>query len=420
MPNKIKEKEKKNMKYKAIMLSLLMLLPLGLVALPRAQSHQFVQPALSVFPPATKFYGPCVKSTNFNIDIFLWNNPMSMVDVYAFDFYFNWFAGVSLVKATYHSPWANFFEIANGTTGATQYHLALTAIPPSTGLFDVNVSVLTLTFHVDNDICWPGTLHGDFIIAPWQMSSDGTVPVIITNAEIDDGTYDQYSVQPNIELTSTAANATGWIIQKCISHTFDVEVDLTNVTNVYDFSFTMTYDAVHLETDVQKITFKAAFPPPYETLSVVVVPGTITVSLVRPSEKPGVCGAVVPAVDIIFHTIDKVAGENALGMIPTPSITLITLTAASISAKCPGPVVYTLGVDLLFPLGPLHYYFKPSPFDLNLDCVVDVQDLKVLLPYYGTITPVGGYGDIFTGGMAHLVDIFDFVAIAKKFGPVDP
>jgi hypothetical protein len=43
----------------------------------------------------------------------------------------------------------------------------------------------------------------------------------------------------------------------------------------------------------------------------------------------------------------------------------------------------------------------------------------VLLPYYGTTTAVGGYGDLYLDG-AQLVDIFDFVSIAKHFGPVDP
>jgi hypothetical protein len=417
LPNKIKEKEKKNMKYKALMLSLLLLLPM-IAALP-AFATQNVVAELGVVPRATKFYGPCVKSTTFKIDVNLWNNPLSGVDVYAFDFYIDWFAGVSLVKAEYHSPWANFYEVANGTSGPMTYHLALTAIPPSTGLFTVDQSVLTLTFHIDNDICWPDTLHGVFHLHGVKMSSDGTETKPIVLMEIDDGTYDQFSVQPNIELTSTAANATGWIIQKCISHTFDVEVDLTNVTNLYGFSFTLTYDALHLETDVQKVTFKSAFPPPYETLSVTVVQGTITVSLMRPSEKPGVCGAVVPAVDIIFHTIDDVPGEEADGVIPTTSISQIYLDAAEVYVKCPSPATYYLGFDLLSPVRFLTYYFKPSSFDLNLDCVVDIQDLKVLLPYYGTTTAVGGYGDLYLDG-AQLVDIFDFVSIAKHFGPVDP
>jgi len=219
-------------------------------------------------------------------------------------------------------------------------------------------------------------------------------------------------------LTSTAANATGWIIEKCNSQTFDVEVDLTNVSSVYGFTFVLTYDPTHLETDVQKITFKAAFPPPYEFLSVLVDPvlGTVTVTLIRPSEKPTTCGAVVPAVDIIFHT-----NFDTDDLIPVSSITPISITSAIVYAKCNDiSTSYTLGVDLLYG-GDLTYYFKPSMYDLNLDCVVDVQDLKILVPFYGTVTVVGGYGDLFDDpANPQLVDIYDFVAIAKHFGPVDP
>ena len=405
------------MKYKGLILGFLLLLSIGIIAMPGGQASQFVVPSLFVTPPDTTFYGPCVKSTTFNIDVILWNHPLSGVDVYAFDFYIDWFAGVSLVKATYHSPWPSFFEVVNGTSGPKTYHLAITAIPPSTGLFDVNMSVLTLTFHVDKDLCWPDTLTGTFHIHDVKMGSDGTDTVPIVNMEIDDGTYHQYSVQPNIELTSTAANATSWIIEKCVSHTFDVEVDLSNITNVYGFSFTLKFDPTHLETDEQKVTFKAAFPPPYESLHVYVTSGEVHVNLVRPSEKPAVCGAVVPAVDIVFHTIDTADGA---GIIPKTSITKIGL-GCEVFAKCPEDRVYQYGYGngLLLYGGSLKYYFKPSRYDLNLDCVVDVQDMKALVPYYGTTTVAGGYGDVFNEG-AHFVDIFDFVAISKYFGPVDP
>jgi hypothetical protein len=425
LPNKLKEKEKKNMKYKALLLSLLMLLPLGFIAAPRTSAMQQVQPELGIIPRWSNFTGPCINSTTFTIDVQLFNDPLSGVDVYAFDFWLSWGPEVSLVSATYHSPWANVFEVANKTVGNT-YHLALTAIPPSEGLTTVKMSVLTLTFHIDVDICWPDTLMDAhyFHIYDYKMVADGGVVIPITQIEVDDGGFKLKSAQPNIELTSTAANATGWIIKKCNSQTFDVEVDLTNVSSVYGFSFILAYDETHLETDVQKITLKAAFPPPYEILEVVVGPnptyslpaGELLVWVLRPCEKPTTCGAVVPAIDIIFHT-----NFDTDDMIPVSSITPISIINAIVYAKCNDiPTSYVLGVDLLYG-GDLTYYFKPSMYDLNLDCVVDVQDLKILVPAYGTVTAVGGYGDLFPDlANPQLVDIYDFVAVAKHFGPVDP
>jgi hypothetical protein len=406
---------KKNMKYEALMLSLLILGSLAFVALPR--THADILTSLLVVPRDTTIFGPCVKSKTFVINVLLWNMQFSGVDVYAFDFYIDWFAGVSLVSAMYHSPWASFFELANGTSGTMTYHLALVAMPPSTGLFNVNASVLTLTFHVDQDVCWPNTVKCVFHIHDVKMSSDGTTTTPIVNMEIDDGTYEQCSVQPNIDLTSTDANSTGWIIEKCNSHTFDVEVDLTNITDVYGFCFTLKWCPCELETDPQKVTFKAAFPPPYDTSKVCVGSGYLTVTLTRPSEKPTVCGALVPAVDVVFHTNDTFDGP---GVIPTARISSINITDASVYAKCPSNTEYDYGCnDFLLYGGPLSYYFKPSRYDLNLDCVVDVQDMKMLVPYYGKTTCPGGYGDIFNDG-AHLVDVYDFVAIAKHAGPIDP
>jgi hypothetical protein len=87
---------------------------------------------------------------------------------------------------------------------------------------------------------------------------------------------------------------------------------------------------------------------------------------------------------------------------------------------------YGLGFGLVY--NDIWNYFKPgsgvttSADDLNLDCVVDIQDLMALLPYYGmTPTPnsAGTWADLFDS-TPRVVDIFDFVAIAKHFGPVDP
>jgi hypothetical protein len=473
------------MKYKPLLLAFLLLLPMGLLAAANHANASHGLPGLYVNPPDTKFFGPCIKSTTFTITVNLWNSNDTTYDIYAFDFVLDWssITGITLVEGHYISPWANFFAIANTTTG-TSWHLALTAIPPSTGVIAFNAPVLSLTFHVDKDLCWPDFITGKFDIVDQtaKMSSDGTKVVPIPSIELDDGTYEQYSVQPNIELTSTAANATGWIIAKCNSTTFDVEVDLTNVTNVYGFGFLMTFDATHLETDPQKITPKPTFAGPYEKTTVYVGPdfvpglgdipaGTLFVMFVRPSEKPGICGAVVPIIDVIFHTANIVDHPPTL---PQPSITPITITGAFIMVKCnlihnqygwvwPGPGEYDTDSSpiwggmfgyypswLLNDMGlyyttlpsttytfvaapglgiivgdPLTYYFKPSKYDLNLDCVVDVQDLKMLLPFYTLDTAAfdlptsyGDLADIPAG--SDIVDIFDFVAIAKHFGPVDP
>jgi hypothetical protein len=415
------------MKYEALVLSLLLILPVGLIAVPLGNSSQHVVPSLYVNPPDTRFYGPCLVSRTFSIDVILWNDPLSGVDVYAFDFDISWasISTISFVSAKFHSPWTSYFTIVNSnmTTPPTDWHLAVVATPPSIGLTAFNASVLMLTFHIDTDVCYPNNVIGGFVITGVKMSGDGSLAIPITDIEVDNGTYEQYSVQPNIELTSSdpAFNATTRTIKEaCVSHTFDVEVDLTNVTNVYGFCFYLSYDPNHLETDPQHIAFKAAFPPPYEMVQAnIPSAGVVYVDMIRPSEKPTVCGANVSAVDIVFHTIDT---WDCACMIPTVNQTVINITCAVVIAKCPcyAEYDYAHGNNLLLYGGAITYLFKPSKYDLNLDCSVDVQDLLTLLPYYGKTTPAGGFGDIYPDAF-HVVDIYDFTAVAKNFGPItDP
>jgi hypothetical protein len=302
-------------------------------------------------------------------------------------------------------------------------------------LTTVDAVVLTVWFHIDQEFCYPTVDTGTFALGPVLMTQDGTTASPITSMEIDNGYYEFTAPQPNIDLSTTdkAYNpVTNTITECCVSHTFDIEVDLTNVTSVYGFSFTMTWDANLLETDAQMITFKAAFPPPYETLSVVIGTGTLTITLLRPCEKPTVeADPILPAVDIVFHSID--AYYTPPTNLPVNETTSITITSADICVKCPNAITeydYGFGNGLLLNSGPILYAFTPDwipteckgvygSADLNLDCVVDVQDLMVLLPYYDLYYP-GGFGDIagncVTGG---IVDIYDFVAIAKNFGPVN-
>jgi hypothetical protein len=521
------------MKYKALLLGFLLLLPMGLFATTH-NAKATIMPTLAVVPLDIEFQEPCIKGTTFNVSVILWNTGLTGYDIYAFDFVLDWSPiqyWASLVNNTIviTSPWAkgSYFLVANETSPATvnaygsytDIHLAMTAMPPGTGLVEVNATILTMTFKIIHDVCWPNHINEAqaFCFNNVQMSSDGTHVVPITNFEADCARFEIGSVQPSMELvdkdafmnatdfTSGKAWGTEMIVIKCMSHETDVEVHLNNVTGAFAFGFDLNFDPTVLEVDVQKVTIKSAFPPPYEYMDMEYTPtnyitetpnsGQISISVIRPSEKPGVCGADVVAVDVFLHTIDMQgpwpvyanapSGYGYLdqdpvdfsgGMIPTPSKTWISLTDGWIMSKCTGasfgnpasPVLYGFGfpdvpslsdsgyvpassfvgdgttgtngllygvwlntnpwgisgttVSLGYLLyGDILYWFHPYKYDLNLDCVVDMQDLLVLAPYYGlTGMPGGSYADLYIGANPGVVDIFDFVAIAKHFRPVDP
>jgi hypothetical protein len=122
------------------------------------------------------------------------------VGVYAFDFILSYdnVSGISLVNVATHIPWpeGKYFIIANKSVVVDSthlgWHLAVTAYgntteDPSLELTEIYASLLTLTFHVDDEPCWPNVWTTDFTIRDYKLSSDGEGATPIDNPEIDHG-----------------------------------------------------------------------------------------------------------------------------------------------------------------------------------------------------------------------------------------
>lgn len=445
------------MNYKALALSFLLLLPL--FAIPISLANQPPPQAwnveYSIKPIHTKFWGPCTVSTVFPVDVFLWNDKsLTGVGVYAYDFYVYWHnnVGISLNSLVYHIPWPSgkFFVVKNETgtyiPDATYsfYHLAVTAVGNSTidpslelgalGLF--NASLVTLSFHIDKEPCWPdqfttgiyignelganigpefttppGSPSGD--VALYPHSSTGCTATI-NNTELINGDYTLLSSQPNIDPLVSGddpGRVSDYIFKEdSIGETHTIVVALSNVTNAYGFMFHLTWDADWYDTDIQHVTILPAFAPPYETLQMTVTPGELFIRLVKPSEKPTICAkGYLPVVTITLVTTN----EPMVGEIPVAFNTTFQITYAELDVKCPDLRVYTPTTGLLIS-GPIIQMFVPkSSADLNIDGVVDVADLAAIAKLYGQASPwaalVAPPGN---------VDIFDIVFVAKRY--LDP
>lgn len=405
------------MRHKTIVLALaFLLLPIVPIAVAN-QPNWNVE--LRIRPGETVFHGPCVVSTNFPIDVYLWNDKSKTgTGVYAFDFKVSWqnTAGISLVNFVNHIPWAagKYFLVINETyTVGTldYYHIAITAVGNSTldpslelgatGVF--NASVVTLNFHIDSEPCWPLNSHADFTILDYVASGGCGIPV--ANWEIDNGTYDLYSSQPDIHLVPDNFTA------KHICNTFTVEVHLSDITGAYAFGFYLAWNPDFLETDVQKVTICPAFAPPYEWLSLDVQDDHLCVEVWKPCEKPTLHTKDVCVVQVEFHAISPQAGQ-----IPSDFDTAIHIEYAFVVSKCPDYRYYDTFGDLLYPGGDLEYFWRPLRADLNMDGIVDIEDLAALAVQYGNAHPWGLLSD--TGNTA-IVDVYDFVYVAKRYG-LDP
>ena len=428
------------MKYRAIALSFLLLLPIVFAVAyadfpPPPVPGQLYGPVFWV--DANKTYtGPCLKTQTFPVSIKLWNQfAWSNADVYAFDFTLVWGAGpITLDSVVVTPPWAaGQYFIANESQTANSYHLAMTAMPPGEGLTNaINITLVTLTFHIDENLLWGQSFHIPFTLTG-KVSGDGTkvIEILQPPAEFDSGYVDLVGVEPDIHLISPGMvfdNLTKlyMITEKAAGVTHPIEVHLSNATNVFGFGVHLTWSSTYKNSSVQKITIDPNFPPPYEYLTMTVGAGYADVVLIRPCEKPTKCGTDLLALTIVLTVLPADAGK-----IPTPVNTTISITSAFVLAKTGDPVVFEYDYNHQGPFADDPYlvvsnygygleyscdlinFWNPKRPDINLDGVVNIGVLSALAKVYAVVHP---WGALSTVGDTAVVDIFDFVYIAKNFG----
>jgi len=115
------------MKFVALSLSFLILLPLVIFAAPLTGA--FVGPVMWVNPLNINKWAPCSVSSTFDVEVKLWNKKdLTGVGVYAFDFNLTWLNStygmecgsiktslITLVRVSFTAPWDHYFTVANRT-----------------------------------------------------------------------------------------------------------------------------------------------------------------------------------------------------------------------------------------------------------------------------------------------------------------
>jgi hypothetical protein len=446
------------MKYKALVLSFLLLLPLAF-AIARADwptqppSTDYQQPILFVDVNGTgvhwngqtwssdlKVWGPCVVSSNFNVDVKLWNDNTTtgknIYDVFAVDFSLTWnsaAAYIKLVSAVAHLPTGWF--LANETKTANSYNLAMTSMDPANAIWKCNnISLATLTFHIEDEPCYPNWFYTLFDLTNNGMSGDGDVPVAL-NPEVDDGSYWIGSQMPDIHLDSPDAKIdpstnNSYVTENAIGVVHTIKVMLSNITHAYGFYVWLTWSSDYKKTDVQKVKVGPDWIlANYAYENVEVGTGYLKITVIRPTPpvKPLICAKLDEAFEVDLTVISPDYGH-----LPHPVNTTISIHQAAILAL---PVEYPPGVEYNYPagIGPIPqapnvynwpdflYYscdmmniWKPKPADITLDGHVNIDDLKTLANKYHVNCD---WGDLAKPvGTDHVVDIFDLVFVAKNFG----
>jgi hypothetical protein len=284
-----------------------------------------------------------------------------------------------------------------------------------------------LTFHIDCEPLYPAvwtttfdleaTLSGAFV-----KDSTGDIEILpLPIHEIDDGTFTLSVAQPDVELVPD------FFCEYKVGMPHTIEFWLSNINQMYGFGFAITYNNLKLEGDVQSVVITGCLPPPYEYLHFETIDNgdgtsTLVVEVVRPCEKPSITHCDEPMATFSLNSIYDFPDN----MIPLCQNDTITLTWAYMLSKCGcdangetetnGYGLQPVTVD--FKLDPddvsLEYYWRPRIGDLNLDGAVDIQDLQALAAVYGLDFGLLGWGNL--DNVNTVVDIFDFVVVAKFFG----
>jgi hypothetical protein len=338
---------------------------------------------------------------------------------------------ISLVGVTYATDlFEKFFVVKNETIhhnetpGWDEYHLAITALDNSSALEDSQVVLATLTFHIDNEPCYPSTWNNIFQFEHVQLSNSTGGP--ITPIEIDNGYFYIYSSQPDAHLVPDATTLPinpdtdlPYIMDYKVGDEYIFDVYLSNMTKVYGFEFFVTFDPLYLIASPQCVTFSALFPAPYTYLAIDVGQGTLHVKVLRPQppEKPLVSCAIDAKVATFCLTTTAPEAEDPPLMNEKANTTICLQWAYQYSRCCSTNIVYTPW-DQTYTLRMLNttiqYMWRPNLVDLNLDGVVDIADLSALAKVYGEDATVTGWAAL--APEDDIVDIYDFVMVAKKFG----
>ena len=391
--------------------------------------------------------------SDVTVEVWIFN----VEDLYGYDFKLSWDTYYfALVDWQIEEVWEEQFVIRPLPTydGSPWYHQAVIGVAPSPGVSGEAIKLATLTFHIENDVCWvaPNYVDGKFNL--FELEARDSCTGLIPLCDEKDGYWEFWAMQPNVYIDPEEE------INCVVGETFTMTVMVEDIVkmksigiDIWWYGHTILYldgrELLNLEEYVinEEVLPKAEWDP---ASYIVVTEGTLSshievyikmdcdfplingtfwfMELTFKKKDPWYCGGQ-PQYEIDTET-HEITVENA----STP----IQIWMGAFDVVC--NYMQPPSVDWIY-FGDLYgdhtgccgyatykgamYTFDPVPGDLTGDGVVDLDDLMIIAGMYCNNFDLTGswpyndpdfwlyYYDLNDSGH---IDISDVIIVAKNFG----
>ena len=331
-------------------------------------------------------------------DVFLEIGGVS--DLYGFDIKITWdnnlIAYNSETYASYlDTIWGSgTWEVVTHEAGAGYYRYVALGLDPDT-TFTGTGTLLKLNFKVLDPLT--NSMKETALAFEIDKLSDKNYQPIAHSAI--PGTCQIWGKTPTLNLSPTVKTC------QMLNEEFDVSVSISDAASVTSFTFDITYDALLL--DCVSVTWNV-WGPGTEDHS---VDGTVTGSASGSAQE-----GTQTLLTIRFKAAYNHIWKDEATIVPTWHNILtgtIFIQSATLDYPSPQPVLtYTKGSASKINVGAdVAYTWSPNQGDVDLDGDVDIFDVRAVSTYYDLINDTLNL----TGGTG-LIDIFDLVVVANKFG----
>lgn len=347
-------------------------------------------PIPQLYVDSVTLEGPMLGDT-FSINVTLIN----VTNLCGFEFKLYWNTSLlNLVTVKLNIPWASYFVGKNETNETIGRYWVGVAANASEPPFNGSTVLATLTYEVAYVPIYPEIATSTFVLNDTILGDPDGNPIIHLDY---DGQYVCLSEKARIELYPQIYEA------KMMGQTLQVNVTITNISNLAAFEFELRYNTSLL--DVQDVTVTingSTYRVARKVLDDIAGLVAITVDLISP---PLATREPLKVASVTFEVTYAVIWPNPPVESPLnlTYTTLITETGESLDHDSAGGI----------------YRYRPIPGDLNSDGIVNIIDLVIVAKAYGCRPGDTNWNPIADVNGDEIINILDLIPIARNYGRTD-